>query len=120
MSYFFFNKKINLEVINKPENMWKERSGYTVKSTGFPFAIYKKELNSEVPSSPVYWLIVNRFSGEGFSRRFSRKKDAEKFFYNFSNVFDVKSIDFKNPLYNFNYDRAYLKVINYIVASKRR
>ena len=76
-------------------------SGYTTGEEGFPFAIAKRIKNKH-----TYWLVVNRFSGRPFVIRFPKKREAVRFFNKFASVYDVKDIDFKNPLSEFNYKIA--------------
>jgi hypothetical protein len=76
-------------------------SGYVTGIDGFPFAIAKRVKNKH-----TYWLIINRFSGRPFVIRFPKKREAERFFDKFSSVYDIKDVDFRNPLSEFNYKIA--------------
>lgn len=81
--------------------------GYMPNILAFPFAILKKRENDK-----TYWIIVNRFSHQTFLYRFETKKNAEKFFECFSEIYNINDIEFKDPLSDFKYHIASSKALS--------
>lgn len=102
MRTYKFTKKTIAAIRSKLPASEKFCEGYTVDISGFPFAIVKcMDANHS-----KYWVIANRISGEHLFFRFSRKQEAERFFQEFSEKYDISDLEFRNPHSEFDYRKA--------------
>ncbi len=116
-----FDKKISVTVrFPKFEATY---AGYAPKEPGFPFAIARISglYGNLYDKNKVkkYWYLVNRYSGKVI-KELNSKRLIEEFFNVFAKHIDLDSLDFMNPLSDYNYSPARISALIEINNKKYR